>query len=85
MLKQGKNQTVRFAQLATMPTRVKSGNWPKWMPTMWLHGARAAQPLSKTVRCCAKHTTGQKEIGNVGNRKRNWKFNRALNKIKKVV
>ena len=52
---------------------------------MWLHGARAAQLLSKTVRCCAKHTTGQKEIGNVGNRKRNWKFNRALNKIKKVV
>jgi hypothetical protein len=84
MLKQGKNQTVRFAHLVMMQTRVKSGNWPKWMPTMLLHGARAAQPLSKTVRCCAKHTTEQKEIGNLGNRKRIWKFDRALDKFKKV-
>ncbi len=67
-----------------MQTRVKSGNWPKWMPTMLLHGARAAQHHPSIARCCAKHTTGQKEIGKVGNRKRNWKFNKALDGLKKV-
>jgi hypothetical protein len=33
------------------------------MPTMWLHGARAAALTSKTARCSARLTTGQKEIG----------------------
>ena len=33
------------------------------MPIMWLHGARAAALTSKTARCSARLTTGQKEIG----------------------
>jgi len=36
------------------------------MPTMFRRGVKAAQQMPETVRCCAKHTTGQKEIGNVG-------------------
>ena len=41
-----------------------SGNLRKWMLTMSQHGARAGQPISKTVRCFARCTTGQKETNN---------------------
>ena len=38
----------------------------------------------ETQMLCKTHNRA-KGIGNVGNRKRNWKFNRALDKLKKVV
>lgn len=37
------NQIVRSARWDTMPTKRKSGNSPKWMPTTSPRGAKAAQ------------------------------------------
>jgi len=57
-----------------------------------MRGAGDTQKRSKTARCCVKRITGQRETGewgqrtggNRGNKKRIPKFDRTMDKFKKV-
>jgi len=57
-------RTVRCARWDTMPTKIKFGNYVRWMLTMSPRGARAAGPISRIVKCYARPTIAPKEIGN---------------------
>ena len=64
-LKLKRSQTARIALLDTTLTRARFGVLAKWKPIMYQPGLKVARLQLKTVRCCARRTIGQKEIGNV--------------------
>ena len=50
-------QIVHIVPLDTMLTKLKFGNWKKWMLTTFLLGARAEQLQQKIAKCCVKPIT----------------------------
>src|SRR3990167_2727017 len=57
-----RNQTVLIVPSDMMQTKLKFGVLLKWMPIMYRHGVKVVKHQSRTVRCYARHTTGQREI-----------------------